>query len=261
MAGKLAGMPAAFESLEHRTARLSAHFGVRRPEQSGRRPVLIMLHGCGGIRPFMADIARVAVEAGAAAIVVDSYAPRRISRVAAFATVCTGARLQGRERAGDLYAAYSWARRQDFIDPERIAVAGWSHGGWTILDALALRPGTEMERATGLGGLPDEPLAGVAATFIVYPYAGVASLAGKRDWRVAPRSVAIVAGRDHIVGVDVPRRALHAQRLRGAPIEIHAFETCTHAFEDAEAEDIRIRFDAGATAHEHHLLRELIAAI
>ena len=158
MAGKLAGMPAIIESLEHRSARLSPHFGVRRPDRPGRGPAVLMLHGCGGIRPFMADMARVAADAGASAIIVDSFTPRRINRVAAFATVCTGARLQGRERAGDLYAAFAWARRQDFIDPGRIVAAGWSHGGWTILDALALHAGHEMERATGLLGLPDEPL-------------------------------------------------------------------------------------------------------
>ena len=217
-------MPAIIESLDHRGRRLAPHFGVSRPALEGRVPAVLMLHGCGGLRPFMGDIAAVLTEAGAAAIIVDSYAPRRISRLAAFATVCTGARLQGRERAGDLFAAYAWARRQDFIDPARIAVAGWSHGGWTILDGLALRSGSEMERATGLTGLPEEPLDGLAAAFIVYPYAGVASLAGRRDWRIAPRSVAIVAGRDHVVGVEAPRRALHAQRLRGAPLEIPTFD-------------------------------------
>ena len=37
---------------------------------------------------------------------------------------------------------------------------GWSHGGWTIMDALALRPGAEMARATRIDDLPAEPLEG-----------------------------------------------------------------------------------------------------
>jgi dienelactone hydrolase len=247
------------ETLQQRVERLAPHFTVTRPEGEGRRPVVIMLHGCGGPRPFLEDMARVAAEAGAAVIQVDSYAPRRISRVAAFATVCTGAQLQGRERAGDLYAAMAWARAQPWVDRERIVAMGWSHGGWTIMDALALRSGAEMARATGLQNLPAEPLTGLAGTLIVYPYASVGSYTGRRDWRLAPRSIAVLCGRDYIVGT--PRGPLERQRARGAPIEIHFFEDATHAFEDEFAEDPRVRYNPAATQREHALLRGLIEEI
>lgn len=254
-------MPADTEHLDQRIARLSSHFTITRPDRPGPAPVVILMHGCGGPRPFFSEIANVVAKTGAAAILVDSFAPRRIGRAAALATVCTGARLQGRERAGDLFAAMAWARGQDWIDSGRIVAAGWSHGGWTLMDAMALRPGAEMQRATGLAGLPGEPLEGLAAAMIVYPYAGIASYAGRRDWRIAPRSIAILAGRDLIVGVKTPRAALERQRLRGAPLEIHHFETATHAFEDPEAEDPRVRHDPIATAREHALLRELVQAL
>lgn len=250
---------ASAESLNARAERLAEHFEVRRPEGAGPFPVVIMLHGCGGPRPFIEGMADVAVESGAAVVVVDSFAHRRISRVAAFATVCTGARLQGRERAGDLYAAMSWARGQSWADQDRFIAMGWSHGGWTIMDALALRSGAEMARATGLDDLPEEPLQGLAAAMVVYPYASVGSYAGRRAWRLAPRTIAIIAGRDFIVGV--PRGPLERQRARGAPIELHMFENATHAFEDRFAEDPRVRYDPDATAREHLLLRELIADV
>lgn len=253
-------MPAKAETLEQRAALLAPHFGVSLPPGPGRFPVAVMLHGCGGPRPFMLDMARAAVEAGAAALIVDSYAPRRISRAAAFATICTGARLQGRERAGDLYAALTWARRQSWADPERLAVIGWSHGGWTILDALALQSGAEMQRATRLSGLPSEPMRGVAAALIVYPYAGIASLAGRRPWRIAPQSTAIVAGRDYIVGA-APVAALERQRLRGAPLHVVRFDEATHAFEDAHAEDPRVRFNPAATAREREMLQAMLAEL
>ncbi|MEJ0059256.1 MAG: hypothetical protein WDM79_06695 [Terricaulis sp.] len=148
--------------------------------------------------------------------------------------------MQGRERAGDLYAALAWARAQPWADKERIIAAGWSHGSWTIMDALALRSGAEMRRATGITDLPDEPLEGLAATFLVYPYTGVGSLAGRR-WRVTPRSVAIACGRDFIVGDS--RGVLQRQRNHGAPIEIHFFPGATHAFDEADANDPRVRYD------------------
>jgi dienelactone hydrolase len=250
---------ASAETLQQRVARLEPHFTVTRPEGAGRAPVVIMLHGCGGPRPFTEGMARVAADAGAAVVQVDSFAPRRISRIAAFATVCTGAQLQGRERAGDLYAALAWTRRQSWADPKRIVAMGWSHGGWTIMDALALRSGAEMARATRIDDLPAEPLEGLAGTMIVYPYASVGSYAGRRDWRMAPQSVAVLCGRDYIVGT--PRGPLERQRARGAPIDIHFFEDCTHAFEDEHAEDPRVRYNPAATQREYALLRELLAGL
>lgn len=247
------------ETVQQRVARLAPHFTVTRPENATRAPVVIMLHGCGGPRPFQDEMARIAADAGAAVLQVDSYAPRRISRIAAFATVCTGAQLQGRERAGDLYAAMAWARAQSWADPERIVAMGWSHGGWTIMDALALRSGAEMARATGLEDLPAEPLEGLAGALIVYPYASVGTYAGRRDWRLAPRSIAVLCGRDYIVGT--PRGPLERQRARGAPIDIHFFEDATHAFEDEFAEDPRVRYNPAATQREYALLRELISGL
>lgn len=251
-------MPAAAETLDHRIAQLSPHLRVMRPEGAGPFPVVFMLHGCGGPRPFIEEMGRVAAEAGAAAVIVDSYAHRRISRIAAYATVCSGARLQGRERAGDLYAAMEWARRQPWADAERASAIGWSHGSWTIMDALALRR-EEMERATGLSGLPDEPLRGLDGVMLVYPYTNVGSLAGRRDWRFAPsHGVAIVAEHDYIVGPT--RGALERQRARGAAFDILVFENATHAFEDNEAMDVRVRYNPAATAREHGLLRDMIRA-
>jgi dienelactone hydrolase len=247
------------ESLERRIERLEEHFVVTRPETASRAPVVLMMHGCGGMRPFQNDIAEAAARAGAAAVQIDSYAPRRIGRASAIATVCTGMRLHGRERAGDLYAAVAWARRQAWADPERIVAIGWSHGGWTIMDALSLRSGAEMERFTGLTGLDDEPLRGLAGTLIVYPYAGVGTYVGQRDWRLTPRSVAIVAENDYIVGPT--RRTLERQRARGAPLDIVVFENATHAFEDEHAEDPRVRYNPAATAREHAMLADLIESL
>lgn len=248
------------EHVGERVARLEPHFTVLKPAREGRFPVVLMLHGCGGARPFISNMAEVAVGAGAAAVIIDSYTPRRISQLAAYATVCTGARLHGRERAGDLYAAMAWTRAQPWADPNRIAAMGWSHGGWTILDALSLRAGAEMERVTGLRGLAEEPLEGLAGAMVVYPYTGVGSYVGQRPWRMTPKNTAaIVAQHDYIVGES--RAALEKQRARGAALDIHYFQGATHAFEDAEAADMRVRFNAEATAREHALLEAMIAAL
>ncbi|MCR6644581.1 MAG: prolyl oligopeptidase family serine peptidase [Terricaulis sp.] len=254
-----AAMPAAAEPLEQRINALAPHLTVTQPAGEGPFPVLFMLHGCGGPRPFLEEMTEVAAAAGAVVVNINSYGHRRIGQMRAYATVCTGAQLHGRERAGDLYAAMAWARRQAWADGQRFAAIGWSHGGWTILDALSLRSGPEMARATGLEGLADEPLEGLAATMVVYPYTGVGSLVGRRPWRIAPRASAIVAENDYIVGD--ARRALERQRGRGAPLKIELFEGATHAFEDAHAHDLRVRFHPAHTAREHDMLRAMIAGL
>jgi acetyl esterase/lipase len=76
---------------------------------------------------------------------------------------------------------------------------------------------------------------------------------------MAPRSTAIIAERDYIVGSS--RAALERQRARGAPMDIVLFENATHAFEDQHAEDPRVRYSPTATARERELLREMIEAL
>ena len=89
--GLLMPVQAFAETVDQRIARLETHYIVRHPENAvGRTPVVIMLHGCGGPRPFIEDMADAAAAAGATAIVVDSFAPRRISRMAS--TTCPAPR-------------------------------------------------------------------------------------------------------------------------------------------------------------------------
>jgi len=76
---------------------------------------------------------------------------------------------------------------------------------------------------------------------------------------MTPRSVAIVAEHDYIVGPT--RRTLERQRARGAPMDIFVFENATHAFEDEHAEDPRVRYNPAATAREHAMLVELIEGL
>jgi dienelactone hydrolase len=246
------------ETFEARIAALGPHIEIHAPEGPGPHPVVVLMHGCGGRRAHQSRWAEAARAAGVAALVVDSYAHRGISRLEAYATVCLGLRLWGRERAGDLYAALEFARRQPWADPARLAAAGWSHGGWSVMDALALAPGDLMARATGLSGLPEAPLAGLKAVFLVYPYAGPSSLTARHGWRMAPQTLAVLGGRDVVVGVRTPRRVLEKLAYAGAPVEIIWFENATHAFDEPEACDVRVRFDAALTAEAEEAFRALL---
>ncbi|MGE0045809.1 MAG: dienelactone hydrolase family protein [Hyphomonadaceae bacterium] len=244
---------------EARIEALAPHFTIVKPEGPGPFPVALQFHGCGGVKPVQMIYANAAREAGWAAIIVDSYAHRSIGRLEAYATVCTGLRLWGRERAGDLFAAHAWARRQSWADPDCIALAGWSHGGWTILDALSLSQNA-AQIATRLD-VPEDLHAGVGAAFLVYPYAGRGSIARLKGWRIAPKTAAILCGKDHVVGHVVPRRTLAKVQESGTPLDVHFFADATHTFDEEGARDLRCRYDADATARAAALYRELLASV
>jgi dienelactone hydrolase len=229
------------------------HVHIERPEGRGPFPTVLMMHGCGGCKPFQRDYARAIRQAGGAAIVIDSFGHRGISTLEGFATVCTGLRLRGAERAGDLFAMFQWARMQPWADPARISVAGWSHGGWTVMDALALR-GEDLISETGLTDLPAEPLIGVAGAFLVYPYCGVLSLSDSRGWRIAPPTQAIVAGRDRVVGRRRPLQVLEGLIARGAPVSVTVFPEATHSFDEGETRDIRMRYSPERTRETEAML-------
>jgi dienelactone hydrolase len=248
---------AAAQPLEERIAALAPHMRIFQPDGEGPFPIVLQFHGCGGVKTFQERYANAAREAGWAAVIVDSYAHRGIGRLGAYSTVCTGLQLWGRERAGDLYAALEWARRQDWADRQRLAVAGWSHGGWTILDALSMTRAL-AERATGLENLPEEPLQGLDAAFLVYPYCSLGCIATLHGWRVRPRTQAIVGGRDVIVGTETPLRTLRRLERDNVPIAITVFDKATHAFDEPESRDLRVRYDPALTARAMKLYQNLL---
>jgi dienelactone hydrolase len=199
------------------------------------------MHGCGGLRPFMEGYAQAAKAVGVAAITVDSFSPRGLNRLTASCLVCTGVALQGAQRAADVFALYDWARAQDWIDPGRIAFAGWSHGSWAIMDALALGP--SATRVTGLTDLPVDPLEGLAAVVLVYPYSAFPARTIANGWPGAkPRVSAVLGGKDQVVGTRYPPRALERLERDGVPVERLLFPDATHAFEDQAANDPRAKY-------------------
>jgi dienelactone hydrolase len=248
------------ETLQHRIDQLLPNADLAMPDGKGPFPVAIQFHGCGGKKPFQLDWAEAAKKVGWAVLAIDSHKHRRISQLEAYATVCTGLQLWGRERAGDLYAAMEWVRRQSWADPRRIVAAGWSHGGWTVLDGLCMTPGAEMANATHLSGIPDEPLEGLVGAFLVYPFAGPGSLARSRGLRVDASPQALVGTRDVIVGGRGLARTLAKMPMPGKPMDVTILEGATHAFDEPDTHDLRTRYDPAITARAMKMYRDYLLA-
>jgi dienelactone hydrolase len=102
------------------------------PRGAGPFPAVILLHGCGGIGPNIKEWAVWLRHEGYAAFVLDSFGGRGLRRL------CGGsAALTGRMRAPDVFVAARYLKTLPQIDGKRIAAIGYSHGGWTLMWAVA----------------------------------------------------------------------------------------------------------------------------
>ncbi len=234
--------------------RLARDVRVVKPAGKGPFPVSIQFHGCGGLMPMMDHYAEAATKAGVAAVIVDSFNPRGMSRLDGHLLVCTGAVLRGGQRAADVHAMLAWLETQGWADRKRIAAAGWSHGGWTLMDAFA--QGSSAARLTGLSDADVKTLRRLRGLFLVYPYASFPSLTSARGWNGAkPKVHAILGGRDMVVGVRGPQKALARLQADGVPVETILMPDATHSFDDTMAVDPRTRYrpDLAAKAREHYV--------
>jgi dienelactone hydrolase len=223
---------------------LNGHVTISFPEAvEGPAPAVLLLSGCGGVRQVQTDYAAVANEAGWAAVIVDSFSARGIDRLEARATVCTALRMTGSDRAQDIYAALAMLRADERIDADRFALIGWSHGGWAILDAMAIAEAGEA---------PDGALAGVCGAFAIYPYCGFLSHADNNALGDDIALTVLNVGRDRVVNPQACRDMAAARRAEGTPITVIEEPELTHAF-DAEDQpwDPRMRYDAEGTRRNH----------
>lgn len=219
------------DTLADRWTLLEAGTTVVAPDDDRPRPAVLLFHGCGGLRDHLPRYAEAAKAAGWRAFIVDSYGPRGWSREMALLTVCTGLRLRGDERAGDVLAALDGVSRRRDVDPSRIALAGWSHGGWGIMEAMS------ADRRDGTLGLSDPgavSLGGVIAAYLAYPYIGAGALNRMRPWKHCPRTLAVISRADHLTTVRNAERVHAMVRDCGAHVETWIADG-THAFDEPGA--------------------------
>ena len=101
------------------------------PKRKGLLPAVVLLHGCSGVKLYHRKMAFRLAERGYAALVVDSLGPRGFRSVC-----CSPSAVSPFTRAQDAYGALKYLRGLAFVDPERVGVIGWSHGGWTIMSVM-----------------------------------------------------------------------------------------------------------------------------
>ena len=145
---------------------------LTKPQGNEPFPVVVLLHGCSGIIKNVDDWAKRLAIWGYVSLQVDSFGPR------GYSDICTNhARLISLPplRAQDAYDAKSYLAKLNFVDRERIAVMGWSHGGWSVLNAIILKHGDPFRSAIAFYPYCDDRLDNLNAPLLIL-------IGDKDDW-------------------------------------------------------------------------------
>ncbi len=221
------------ESLKARMAHFAPHFKLIRPQGDGPFPCVFMMHGCGRADVPQMPYAMALKEKGFASIIVDSFAPRLISDVEAKMTVCTGLQLHANERVGDLAAAMEWSKQFDFINQNDLHAIGWSHGGWCLMDAVAVAKDIPRHTRIEFDWVP--MLETIKSMFCIYPWCGPGSYSYSKSWKHNVPTHVIVCGRDVVTGDALAKRAVEKLRRDGINIDFTSFPTATHSFDETDS--------------------------
>lgn len=110
------------------------------PDAAGKLPAVILVHGSGGIGPNVEQWARELNAIGVAAFILDSFSARGI-----VSTVADQSQLAHVAMMVDAYRALGVLSKHPRIDPQRIAVMGFSKGAV----AAVFSSGERFRRAYG----------------------------------------------------------------------------------------------------------------
>ena len=175
---------------------------------------MVLLHGCNGNwRRLDERWGKRIASWGYVTLTVDSFGPRGIKN-----TCSSGAPV---DLAFDAYRALNFLVRQPFVDPARVAVLGFSQGGWLAL--------TSVEH----GAVEQTPPNKFRAAIAFYPPASRSQgnmtvptliLIGERDdWTPAQECRNMVDGRDDW--------GISRQKSDGVPIRLIVYPGAYHAFD------------------------------
>jgi dienelactone hydrolase/urea transporter len=185
------------------------------PDRGERIPAVVLVHGSDGVTAHQAHYARMLREAGYAAFVIDSFTARGVTH-----TIENQRAVSAYTMTLDAYQALALLAAHPRIDPERIAIVGWSKGGSVVLNAAH-----DFFRA-GLA-VADRRF---AAHVAFYPWCGERS----RSTEMSGAPILLLLGADdnwsgyrHCVET--------AERIRdhGTPIEVVTYPGAIHGFDYA----------------------------
>lgn len=122
-------------------------FWIIHPENTPaeqQRPVVIALHGCGGLYSTEEQrrghlnsrhdgMARLLTRQGYSVVMPDSFSSRGETRICA--QKMSDRKIKQTQRRNDVTGVLTWLAGSPWVDQQKIALLGWSHGGSAVLAA------------------------------------------------------------------------------------------------------------------------------
>src|SRR6202163_827719 len=199
------------------------HAQLYKPDGDGPFPVVIALHGCGGlaahsepVQPRYRDWAEQLLKAGSAVLLPDSYGSRELG---------PQCRTKGerrlsarRERVADILAARQWLLQQSWAARERISLLGWAHGASAVLWAVRPQlPSRNLE--------PD-----FRSAIAFYPDCRISSGLG---WSARVPTLLLIGAKNDVSSPPACRQVVDGARGRSALARIVVYPGAYHDFDRA----------------------------
>ena len=216
------------------------HVQLYKPEGDGPFPVVIALHGCGGlgghsepIQPRYRDWAEQLLKAGNAVLLPDSYGSREVGPQC---RVKENRVLARRERVVDIMAARQWLVEQPWTARNRISLLGWANGASALL--WAVRPQSSSRNV--------EPDFRSAVAF--YPDCRVSSGLG---WSARVPTLLLIGAKDDVSSPPACRQMVDGAQGRSALTRIVVYPGAYHDFDRENFPLHAISGASDATLPEH----------
>jgi dienelactone hydrolase len=187
---------------------------LRIAQGSGRLPLMILMHGSGGIEANISGWEKVFASLGVSTLAIDSFTGRGIA-----STVADQSQLGRLNMILDLYRSFGVLAADPRIDPGRIGVMGFSRGGQATFYA-SLKRFQKMWNPSGID--PAVYVALYAPCITTYI----------NDTRVSDHPIRIFHGTsDDWVEVSPCRGYVERLRRAGKDVQLTEFPNAWHAFD------------------------------
>ena len=198
------------------------HAQLYKPDGDGPFPVVIALHGCGGLaghsEPVQAryrEWAELLLKAGNAVLLPDSYASRELGPQC---RVKERRILARRERVADIMASREWLVQQPWAARDRISLMGWANGASALL--WAVRP-----------QLPSRNIEhDFRSAIAFYPNCRISSGLG---WSARVPTLLLIGAKDDVSSPPACRQMVDGARGRSALARIVVYPGAYHDFDRA----------------------------
>jgi dienelactone hydrolase len=228
------------DTMAQRYTLLEPDITVYGPQDEVVRPAVVLFHGCGGMRPHVHLYAQAVALTGVRAYVVDSFKPRGWDRNFAVSLICTGAVLQGYERAGDVLSVLYGLQQSGRVDMDKVILAGFSHGGWSIMDLMTspLTKAGNVKIADPDPALVDR----LKGLYLVYPYINFPARSNNAKWLHRPKTFAVLAKKDHLTPIKHSQKIFGKLKAQGVDVTTLELDA-SHAFDEEDNKGLIMKYD------------------